>query len=141
MTPNYIPIENLIIALDWLRIQRRESILPRFFLFRIGFDDPQVLGSAFGAPDATRRLSKFGTASLAGGVQCRSQFSHTANYMSERSSFTRCVGSRRSINNARVLGSAPKQLITAQCNTEPGLPQPRGAAFMKILASDQKTDQ
>jgi hypothetical protein len=59
---NYASIDQLTVVLDWLLNQRADSAFSRFFLFRVGFEDPRVLGSTFGAADAMRRLNEFGAA-------------------------------------------------------------------------------
>lgn len=59
---NYTSIDQLIAVLDWLLNQRADSAFSHFFLFRVGFEDPRVLGSTFGAADAMRRLNEFGAA-------------------------------------------------------------------------------
>lgn len=59
---NYTSIDHLIVVLDWLLNQRADSAFSRFFLFRVSFDDPRLLGSTFGAADAMRRLNEFGAA-------------------------------------------------------------------------------
>jgi hypothetical protein len=61
MNTNYASIDQLIVVLDWLRNQRPDSANSRFCLFRIAFENPQLLGSTFGASDAMRRLNQFGT--------------------------------------------------------------------------------
>lgn len=61
MNIDYASFERLIAVLDWLRNQRPDSAYSRFGLFRIAFEDPQILGSIFGASDAMRRLNQFGT--------------------------------------------------------------------------------
>lgn len=65
---NYASIDQLITVLDWLLNQRADSAFSRFFLFRVGFEDPLVLGNTFGAADAMRRLNEFGV-KLAGTVR------------------------------------------------------------------------
>ena len=59
---NYASIDQLTVVLDWLLNQRADSAFSRFFLFRVGFEDPRVLGNTFGAADAMRRLNQFGAA-------------------------------------------------------------------------------
>ena len=61
MNTNYVSIDQLIVVLEWLRNQRPDSAYSHFGLFRIAFDNPQMLGSTFGAADAMRRLNQFGT--------------------------------------------------------------------------------
>ncbi len=61
MNTNYVSFDQLIVILDWLRSQRSDSAFSRFGLFRIGFENPQILGSTFGASEAMRRLNQFGT--------------------------------------------------------------------------------
>jgi hypothetical protein len=59
---NYTSIDQLVAVLDWLLKQRADSAFSHFFLFRVGFEDPRVLGSTFGAAGAMRRLNEFGAA-------------------------------------------------------------------------------
>jgi hypothetical protein len=61
MSARYVRFEELSSVLEWLTCQRRESADAHFSLFRIGFENPDVLGSTFGAPDAMRRLNEFGS--------------------------------------------------------------------------------
>jgi hypothetical protein len=61
MNTNYASFDQLIVILDWLRNQRPDSAYSRFGLFRIAFENPQILGRTFGAADAMRRLNQFGT--------------------------------------------------------------------------------
>ena len=61
MNTNYVSFDQLMVVLDWLRSQRTDSAYARFCLFRIAFENPQMLGSTFGAADAMRRLNQFGT--------------------------------------------------------------------------------
>lgn len=58
---NYVSFDQLIVVLDWLRNQRPDSAFSHFGLFRIAFENPQVLGSTFGASEAMRRLNQFGS--------------------------------------------------------------------------------
>jgi len=58
---NYVSFDQLIVVLDWLRNQRPDSAFSHFGLFRIAFENPQILGSTFGASEAMRRLNQFGT--------------------------------------------------------------------------------
>ena len=60
MSARYVSFEELSPVLAWLACQRPESIYAHFSLFRVGFENPQVLGNTFGAPDAMRRLNQFG---------------------------------------------------------------------------------
>lgn len=60
MSARYVSFEELSPVLEWLICQRPESVFAHFSLFRVGFENPQVLGSTFGAPDAMRRLNQFG---------------------------------------------------------------------------------
>ena len=60
MESNYVDLEHLTVALEWLEKQRPASSSSRFSLFRIAFDDHKALGYAFGAADAMRRLNTFG---------------------------------------------------------------------------------
>jgi hypothetical protein len=60
MSARYVSFEELSPVLEWLACQRPESKYARFSLFRVGFDNPQVLGNTFGASDAMRRLNQFG---------------------------------------------------------------------------------
>jgi len=60
MSARYVSFEELSPVLEWLACQRPESVFAHFSLFRISFDNPQVLGSTFGAADAMRRLNQFG---------------------------------------------------------------------------------
>lgn len=50
-----------MVVLGWLMNQRPDSAYSRFCLFRIAFENPQRLGSTFGAAEAMRRLNQFGT--------------------------------------------------------------------------------
>lgn len=59
---NYASIDQMTVVLDWLLNQRADSAFSRFFLFRVAFEDPRVLGITFGAADAMRRLNEFGVA-------------------------------------------------------------------------------
>jgi hypothetical protein len=61
MSARYVSFEELCPVLEWLVCQRPESVHAHFSLFRIGFENPDVLGSTFGAPDAMRRLNEFGS--------------------------------------------------------------------------------
>ena len=61
MNTNYASFDRLIVILDWLRNQRADSAHSRFDLFRVAFENPQILGRTFGAADALRRLNQFGT--------------------------------------------------------------------------------
>ena len=61
MGANCTSIEQFMVVLDWLIRQRPDSAYSRFCLFRIAFENPQTLGSTFGAADAMRRLNQFGT--------------------------------------------------------------------------------
>lgn len=60
MGARYISFDALCPVLEWLTCQRPDSAYARFGLFRVGFENPQVLGSTFGASDAMRRLNEFG---------------------------------------------------------------------------------
>lgn len=60
MSALYVGFEGLSPVLEWLTCQRPESVYAHFSLFRVGFENPQVLGSTFGASDAMRRLNQFG---------------------------------------------------------------------------------
>lgn len=60
MRANYCTLEELSAVLAWLMNQRSESPYSRFSLFRVQFEDPLALGSAFGAADAMCRLKEFG---------------------------------------------------------------------------------
>lgn len=60
MSARYVGFEELSSVLEWLTCQRHESVYAYFSLFRVGFENPHVLGSTFGAPDAMRRLNEFG---------------------------------------------------------------------------------
>jgi hypothetical protein len=61
MTAKCTPLEQFMVVLDWLINQRPDSAYSRFCVFRIAFENPQMLGSTFGAAEATRRLNQFGT--------------------------------------------------------------------------------
>jgi hypothetical protein len=61
MTARVTSLEQFMVVLDWLIRQRPDSAYSRFCLFRIAFENPQLLGSTFGAADAMRRLNQFGT--------------------------------------------------------------------------------
>jgi hypothetical protein len=61
MSARYVTFAELTPVLDWLTCQRPESVHAHFGMFRVGFENPQVLGSAFGASDAMRRLNQFGS--------------------------------------------------------------------------------
>ena len=61
MSSNLASFEQFVVVLDWLINQRPDSAYSRFCLFRIAFENPQILGSTFGASDAMRRLNQFGT--------------------------------------------------------------------------------
>ncbi len=50
MSARYVSFEELAPVLEWLACQRPESVYAHFSLFRVGFDNPHVLGSTFGAP-------------------------------------------------------------------------------------------
>lgn len=54
-------LEQFMAVVDWVMNQRSESAYARFCLFRIVFENPQTLGSTFGAAEAMRRLNQFGT--------------------------------------------------------------------------------
>ena len=60
MAAKYILIDELFAILGWLNSQRPGGADSHFGLFLVTFEDPQVLGTTFGAPDAVRRLDKFG---------------------------------------------------------------------------------
>ena len=60
MSAKYATMDQLVVVLDWVICQRPDSAYSRFGLFRIGFDNPEILGSTFGASDAMRRLNQFG---------------------------------------------------------------------------------
>ena len=60
MSARYVSFEELSPVLEWLTCQRPETVYAHFSLFRVGFENPQVLGSTFGAADAMRRLNHFG---------------------------------------------------------------------------------
>jgi hypothetical protein len=60
MSTRYTSLEGLSPVIEWLVCQRPESAFARFSLFRVGFQNPQVLGNTFGASDAMRRLNQFG---------------------------------------------------------------------------------
>jgi hypothetical protein len=60
MSARYVSFEELSPVLEWLACQRPESRYAHFSLFRVGFENPHVLGSTFGASDAMRRLNQFG---------------------------------------------------------------------------------
>src|SRR4030067_1074258 len=64
----FAPIDQFAAVLDWVMNQRPDSPYSRYSIFRVGFEDPQLLGSTFGAADAMRRLNQFGGA-LAGTVR------------------------------------------------------------------------
>ena len=64
----YAPIDQFAAVLDWVMKQRPDSAYSRYSIFRVGFEDPQLLGSTFGAADAMRRLNQFGS-SLAATVR------------------------------------------------------------------------
>lgn len=57
---NTVSIEHFMAVIDWLMNQRHDSAYSRFCLFRIVFENPEVLGSTFGAAEAMRRLNQFG---------------------------------------------------------------------------------
>ena len=61
MSAKYATIDQFVVVLDWVISQRPDSVYSRFGMFRIAFDQPEVLGSTFGASDAMRRLNEFGT--------------------------------------------------------------------------------
>lgn len=62
MSAKYASIDELLVVLEWLMKQRPDSAYSRFCLFPISFDNPQILGSTFGAAAAMRRLNHFGAA-------------------------------------------------------------------------------
>lgn len=64
----YAPIDQFAAVLDWVMKQRPDSAYSRYSIFRVGFEDPQLLGSTFGAAEAMRRLNQFGS-SLAATVR------------------------------------------------------------------------
>jgi len=53
-------MEHFAAVLDWVAKQRPDSPQSRYSIFRVGFEDPQLLGSTLGAADASRRLTQFG---------------------------------------------------------------------------------
>jgi hypothetical protein len=61
-------MENFLAVMDWALKQRAGSPHARFSIFRIRFEDPQLLGSTYGAAGASRRLTEFGN-SLAATVR------------------------------------------------------------------------
>lgn len=61
MSAKYIPIDEFFPVVEY-RLAQSGAPQARFSLFRIGFEDPQLIGSRFGAPDAMRRLNQFGSA-------------------------------------------------------------------------------
>jgi len=62
MSARYVTFDELTPVLEWLTCQRPESVHAHFSMFRVGFENPQVLGNSFGASDAMRRLNQFGGA-------------------------------------------------------------------------------
>ncbi len=61
MSARYVSFDEFSSVIEWLACQRDGSAFSHFGLFRVGFQNPQVLGSTFGASDAMRRLNQFGT--------------------------------------------------------------------------------
>jgi len=51
---------HFLAVMDWALKQRTTSPHARFSVFRIRFEDPQLLGSTYGAAGASRRLTEFG---------------------------------------------------------------------------------
>lgn len=62
MSAMYAPIDQFAAVLGWVMNQRPDSPYSRYSIFRVGFEDPQLLGSTFGAADAMHRLNQFGGA-------------------------------------------------------------------------------
>ena len=60
MSAKYATTDELFAVLDWLMNQRPDSAYAHFCLFQVAFDNPQVLGSTFGAAAAMRQLNQFG---------------------------------------------------------------------------------
>lgn len=60
MSARYVSFDEFSPVIEWLARQRDGSAYSRFGLFRVGFQNPQVLGNTFGASDAMRRLNQFG---------------------------------------------------------------------------------
>lgn len=68
MTAKYVPIDEFITVVEWLVNQRSASTQWRFCLFRVGFENPDQIGTSFGAQEGMRRLNRFG-ATLASAVR------------------------------------------------------------------------
>jgi len=62
MSAMFAPIDQFVAVLGWVMNQRPDSPYSRYSIFRVGFEDPQLLGSTFGAADAMHRLNQFGGA-------------------------------------------------------------------------------
>ena len=60
MSAMYAPIDEFAAVLGWVLNQRPDSPYSRYSIFRVGFEDPELLGSTFGAADAMQRLNQFG---------------------------------------------------------------------------------
>ena len=60
MSAMYAPIDQFTAVLGWVMNQRPDSPYSHYSIFRVGFEDPQLLGSTFGAADAMHRLNDFG---------------------------------------------------------------------------------
>jgi len=60
MSAMYAPIDEFAAVLGWVMNQRPDSPYSHYSIFRVGFEDPQLLGSTFGAADAMHRLNQFG---------------------------------------------------------------------------------
>ncbi len=61
MSANYATIDQFVVVLDWVISQRPDSAYSRFGMFRIAFENPEILGHTFGASEAVRRLNQFGS--------------------------------------------------------------------------------
>jgi hypothetical protein len=61
MSAKYVSIDEFVSIVGYLIAQRSSSPQSRFCLFRVSFENPQFIGSSFGAQDAMRRLNQFGT--------------------------------------------------------------------------------
>ena len=62
MTAKYVPIDEFITLVEWLASQRSATTPWRFTLFRVGFENPDQIGTSFGAQEGMRRLNRFGAA-------------------------------------------------------------------------------
>jgi hypothetical protein len=61
VTAKYASIDEFVSIVEWLIVQPDDAPQSRFSLFRVGFENPQLIGSRFGAQEGLRRLNQFGT--------------------------------------------------------------------------------